>query len=286
MLTPSLIKLVAISSVFLLVVSIGLRARVGATLQVLSDTDDRRKLFGALLAMFVGVPALAFLSVRFGDVPGPAAAALLAASISPIAPFLPRKQWKAGADPEWVTALQVAATVLSVLLAPLFLSLLGRAFGVAIDAPTGSMMTVLALTVLVPLFLGMLVQKAAPQAAARLSGLFGSVGTLLLAAVAVLILVGMWPALAAAAATQALPACLTLSIGGVLLGHTLAAGPRPDRTASAMAAVSRHPGVAIVLASAALGGTQAVLVANVLLFVLVATLVLAAYQFLLRRSDG
>ncbi len=285
MLTPSLIKFVAISSVFLLVVSIGLQARVGATLQVLSDAGDRRKLFGALLAMFVGVPALAFLVVRLGDLQGPAAAALLAASISPIAPFLPRKQWKVGGDPEWVTALQVTATILSVLLAPLFLALLNRAYGLSIEAPLGSMMTVLALTVLAPLLLGMLVQKASPGAASRLAGPVGLVGTILLAAVAILILAGMWPALAAAA-TQLLPASLVLSIGGVLLGHLLTAGPRSDRTASAMASVSRHPGVAIILASAALGGTQAVLVADVLFFVLVATAVLAAYQFLLRQAEA
>ena len=286
MLTPSLIKFVAISSVFLLVVSIGLQARVGATLQVLSDAGDRRKLFGALLAMFVGVPALAFLVVRLGDLQGPAAAALLAVSISPIAPFLPRKQWKVGGDPEWVTALQVTATILSVLLAPLFLALLNRAYGLSIEAPLGSMMTVLALTVLAPLLLGMLVQKASPGAASRLAGPVGLVGTILLAAVAILILAGMWPALAAAAATQLLPASLVLSIGGVMLGHLLTAGPRSDRTASAMASVSRHPGVAIILASAALGGTQAVLVADVLFFVLVATAVLAAYQFLLRQAEA
>ncbi|MFM8377339.1 MAG: hypothetical protein ACKN9P_14990, partial [Phenylobacterium sp.] len=261
-------------------------ARVGATLQVLSDTDDRRKLFGALLAMFVGVPALALFVVRAGDLPGPAAAALLAASISPIAPFLPRKQWKVGGDPEWVTALQVTATILSVVLAPLFLAIVNRIYGLSVEAPVASMLTVLCLTVLAPLALGMGIQTLSPQVASRLAGPLGLVGTLLLAAVAVLILVGMWPALLAGAAPPLLPACLVLSIVGVFLGHRLTSGPRSDRTASAMAAVSRHPGVAIILASAALGGTQAVLVADVLLFVLVATLVLAAYQFLLARLDG
>ena len=283
MLTPSLIKLVAISSVFLLVVSIGLQTRLGSTLRVLSDAGDRRRLFGALLAMFIGVPVLAYSAVRLADLPGPAAAALLAASISPIAPFLPRKQWKVGGDPEWVTALQVTATVLSVVLAPVFLALFNGIYGLRMEAPVASMMKVLALTVLVPLALGMAVQIVSPRTASRLTGPVGLFGTVLLAAVAVLILAGMWSALAAAAATSLLPAAVGLAVGGVLLGHILTAGPRSDRTASAMAAVSRHPGVAIILASAAVGGTQAVLVADVLLFVLVATLVLAVYQRLLAR---
>jgi hypothetical protein len=45
-----------------------------------------------------------------------------------------------------------------------------------------------------------------------------------------------------------------------------------------MAAVSRHPGVAIILASAALGGSPPALQGSVLLFLLVGTIVLAVYQ--------
>ena len=114
----------------------------------------------------------------------------------------------------------------------------------------------------------------------------GLAGTAILAAVALLILVGMWPALVAAASTPALPASLVVAISGVILGHVFVRGSVSDQVPSAQAAVSRHPGVALTLAGAALGGTQPELLANVLLFVLVATVVLAAYQFMVRSDTA
>ena len=285
MLTPSTIKLLAVSSVFLLVVSIGLQARFGSVFRVFSDAQDRQKILGALAAMFLAVPLVAYLAVRMG-VPGPTAGAvILALSIAPIAPILPRKQLKFGGDTDWVTAFQVTGTLLSLVLAPVYLGLLSRAFGLEMDAPMSSMMTILGMTVFVPLLVGMGLRQASPELASRLVRPLGLAGTVILAGVALLILVGMWPALVAAASTLALPVYLVVAISGVILGHLFVRGDVSDKVPSAQAAVSRHPGVALTLAGAALGGTQPELLANVLLFVLVAAVVLAAYQFMV-RSDA
>jgi BASS family bile acid:Na+ symporter len=285
MLTPSTIKLLAVSSVFLLVVSIGLQARFGSVFRVFSDAQDRQKILGALGAMFLAVPLVAYLAVRMG-VPGPTAGAvILALSIAPIAPILPRKQLKFGGDTDWVTAFQVTGTLLSLVLAPVYLGLLSRAFGLEMDAPMSSMMTILGITVFVPLLIGMGLRQASPELASRLVRPLGLAGTVILAGVALLILVGMWPALVAAASTLALPVYLVVAISGVILGHLFVKGDVSDKVPSAQAAVSRHPGVALTLAGAALGGTQPELLANLLLFVLVAAVVLAAYQFMV-RSDA
>jgi BASS family bile acid:Na+ symporter len=285
MLTPSTIKLLAVSSVFLLVVSIGLQARFGSVFRVFSDAQDRQKILGALAAMFLAVPLVAYLAVRMG-VPGPTAGAvILALSIAPIAPILPRKQLKFGGDTDWVTAFQVTGTLLSLVLAPVYLGLLSRAFGLEMDAPMSSMMTILGMTVFVTLLIGMGLRQASPELASRLVRPLGLAGTVILAGVALLILVGMWPALVAAASTLALPVYLVVAISGVILGHLFVRGDVSDKVPSAQAAVSRHPGVALTLAGAALGGTQPELLANVLLFVLVAAVVLAAYQFMV-RSDA
>jgi BASS family bile acid:Na+ symporter len=275
----------AVSSVFLLVVSIGLQARFGSVFRVFSDAQDRQKILGALAAMFLAVPLVAYLAVRMG-VPGPTAGAvILALSIAPIAPILPRKQLKFGGDTDWVTAFQVTGTLLSLVLAPVYLGLLSRAFGLEMDAPMSSMMTILGMTVFVPLLIGMGLRQASPELASRLVRPLGLAGTVILAGVALLILVGMWPALVAAASTLALPVYLVVAISGVIRGHLFVRGDVSDKVPSAQAAVSRHPGVALTLAGAALGGTQPELLANLLLFVLVAAVVLAAYQFMV-RSDA
>jgi len=275
----------AASSVFLLVVSIGLQARFGSVFRVFSDAQDRQKILGALAAMFLAVPLVAYLVVRMG-VPGPTAGAvILALSIAPIAPILPRKQLKFGGDTDWVTAFQVTGTLLSLVLAPVYLGLLSRAFGLEMDALMSSMMTILGMTVFVPLLVGMGLRQATPELASRLVRPLGLAGTIILAGVSLLILVGMWPALVAAASTPALPASLVVAISGVILGHLFVRGDVSDKVPSAEAAVSRHPGVALTLAGAALGETQPELLVNLLLFVLVAAVVLAAYQFLV-RSDA
>jgi len=280
MLTPSTIKLLAASSVFLLVVSIGLQARFGSIFRVFSDAQDRQKILSALAVMFLAVPLVAYLVVRLGA-PGPTAGAvILALSIAPIAPILPRKQLKFGGDTDWVTAFQVTGTLLSLVLAPLYLGLLSSAFGLEMDAPMSSMMTTLGMTVFVPLLIGMGLRQASPELASRLVRPLGLAGTVILAGVALLILVGMWPALVAAASTPALPASLVVAISGVILGHLFVRGDVSDKVPSAEAAVSRHPGVALTLAGAALGETQPELLVNLLLFVVVATVVLAAYQFM------
>ena len=277
--------MLAASSVFLLVVSIGLQARFGSVFRVFSDAQDRQKILGALAAMFLAVPLVAYLVVRMG-VPGPTAGAvILALSIAPIAPILPRKQLKFGGDTDWVTAFQVTGTLLSLVLAPVYLGLLSRAFGLEMDALMSSMMTILGMTVFVPLLVGMGLRQATPELASRLVRPLGLAGTIILAGVSLLILVGMWPALVAAASTPALPASLVVAISGVILGHLFVRGDVSDKVPSAEAAVSRHPGVALTLAGAALGETQPELLVNLLLFVLVAAVVLAAYQFLV-RSDA
>lgn len=280
MLTPSTIKLLAVSSVFLLVVSIGLQARFGSVFRVFSDAQDRQKILGALAAMFLAVPLVAYLAVRLG-VPGPTAGAvILALSIAPIAPILPRKQLKFGGDTDWVTAFQVTGTLLSLVLAPLYLGLFSSAFSPEMGSAMPAMMKLLGLTVFVPLLIGMGLRQVLPELASRLVRPLGLAGTIILAGVSLLILVGMWPALVAAASTPALPASLVVAISGVILGHLFVRGEVSDKVPSAEAAVSRHPGVALTLAGAALGETQPELLVNLLLFAVVATVVLAAYQFM------
>jgi BASS family bile acid:Na+ symporter len=285
MLTPSTIKLLAVSSVFLLVVSIGLQARFGSVFRVFSDAQDRQKILGALAAMFLAVPLVAYLVVLLG-VPGPTAGAvILAFSIAPIAPILPRKQLKFGGGTDWVTAFQVTGTLLSLALAPFYLApfYLGHfssAFSPEMGSAMPAMMKLLGQTVFVPLLIGMGLRQVLPELASRLVRPLGLAGTIILAGVSLLILVGMWPALVAAASTPALPASLVVAISGVILGHLFVRGDVSDKVPSAEAAVSRHPGVALTLAGAALGETQPELLVNLLLFVVVATVVLAAYQFM------
>lgn len=282
--TLTLIKLAAISSIFLLVVSVGLQARPRSTFRVFLDPADRRRTLGALCAMFVATPLLAYVLVRVIAPGQTAGAALLAISLAPMAPFLPRKQLKSGGDPDWVIALQVAATVLSIVLAPVYLSVLSSLFGLEIADPVSDMMQVLGLTVFAPLLVGMAVNVAAPDLAARLAAPLGLLGTAMLAAVVVLVLALLWPALLAAAMTPALPACLALAVGGVVFAHVLAGNSPTDRVSAAMAAVSRHPGVALVIAGAALGPPRPDLLATVLLFVIVGTGVLAVYQRIVRPT--
>ena len=57
--------------------------------------------------------------------------ALIALAVSPMPPILPRRQVKVGAGGDYAVGLQVLASLLSIVIAPIFIWLAGRLEGVA-----------------------------------------------------------------------------------------------------------------------------------------------------------
>lgn len=261
----TIVKLVVIAGIFLIVVSIGLRARPSDALALVREPELGAR---AMVAMFVAVPAFVLAITAFFPIDQALRAALLAISVSPMPPILPRKEIKAGADGDYTIGLQVLATLVSIAVVPFMLLAASAVFGVAGSFPALAMSKTLAITVGVPLAVGMVVGKYLPEHRDGLAGWAGKLGGVALAIGGAVILVTQIEMILALIGGGALMMTAAIIGFALLAGHLLGGPDEGNRSALAVAASARHPGVAITLATAVFPQHTGEIVAIVLLFLL------------------
>jgi len=106
--------------------------------------------------------------------------------------------------------------------------------------------------------------------------------TILLAAGVLPLLVHSAPAFRTLVGDGTLLVIVTFTVGALIMGHWLGGPERDNRTVLALSTASRHPGIAIAIATANFPDEKLVMPA-VLLFVLVSALVALPYVKLSRR---
>jgi bile acid:Na+ symporter, BASS family len=277
----TLIPLVIKISVALTVFVLGLQVRRD---DLVSLFRQPAKLPRALLAMDVIMPVVAVLLGLILD-PHPAVkVALVALSLSPVPPALPRRMLEAGGRAHHAFGLLAAAWVVAALVAPLALGIIGRIFGRDVNPSPIQVLQVFLITALLPLGCGMLVKRFLPDLAQRIAKPVSIVATaaLLIAFVAIVIIA--WPAIVSITGSGALVAFFAFVVIGLATGQLLG-GPDPaGRTALALSTSTRHPGVAMAVASANFPELELVLAA-VLVYMLVGMVVSIPYaKWRSRRS--
>jgi bile acid:Na+ symporter, BASS family len=246
------------------------------------------QLLRALLAMNVIVPLCAVtLVVLFSLRLHPAVKiALVALAISPVPPLLPKRALKAGGGASYTVGLLVAAAVLSIVFVPLALQLLGSVFGSAARIAPAPVARVVALTLLAPLGVGAVVRRVARGFAQKIEKSVSIAATALLVAGAVLALFTTMPAIVRLIGNGTLAAMVVLAVVGLTAGHLLG-GPDPDdRAVLALTTSSRHPGVAMVIASTNFPEQRNLILAAVLLYLVVNALVSMPYQVWAQRRHA
>ncbi len=199
-------------------------------------------------AMFIGVPLLAAFLVKASNAPISMKVAIILLAVAAVAPLLPRKLLKLGVGAGFADSLSAVTMVLAIPLVPLTVSTLGAMFGRQMVVPAVSVAKTLASTFLVPFAIGMALRamlgeraRAVGEWANTISNIaLGGIVVLLVAAQFGTILPLMW---------QSLLLIVTFAVGALLIGHVLG-GPDPrERTALAIATVTRHPGLALFMAT-------------------------------------
>lgn len=275
MTVEQLIRIAFLISIMLIVISFALQATWR------DATSLFRKpalLMRALLAMNVLMPIFAATLAGLFTFRPAIEIALVALSVSPVPPFLPRKQLTlvSEQDQEYVHGLLGATSLLSILLAPLTIVLIGLAFSRRVDIEPAKIARVVALTVLVPFALGLIINHLRPAFARQASPLAGKVGVLVLAVALVPVLIKMWPAMVALIGDGTLLAILAFVAVGLAVGHLLGGPVSDNRAVLALATAMRHPGVALVIASGTVEGNKLVAPA-LLLYLLVGTIATVPY---------
>jgi BASS family bile acid:Na+ symporter len=202
----------------------------------------------SILSMNIAMPVFATLLVLLFDLHPAIKVAIVALALSPVPPFLPRSQTKAGGLEAYVVSLLVITAVLSLIIVPLGSNILEQVFNIDSTIPVDKIAVSLGLTVALPLAAGMLVHDLFGSLAARLARPVSLGGLVLLVAVCIPVLFFEWGAIWSMIGNGTLVVLTIFAIVGVTVGHFLG-GPIPEnRVVLALATASRHPGVALIVA--------------------------------------
>lgn len=268
-----LVRTTILFSIVLLVFGLGLRAMPGDAISLFRAPA---LLLRSLLAMNVVVPLLAVVLAAMLDLHPAVKIALVTMAVSPVPPFLPGKQLKLVVREAYVYGLLVATALLAALLVPLTLAILDALFGRNMRIEPAEVARIVALTVLIPLALGIAVRYWSPGRAERLSSLASGLGTVLLVVAGVPLLVLVWPAAAALIGDGTVLAIILLTVLALAVGHFLGGPKGDDRTVLALVSATRHPAVALAIAHASFPDEK-LAPAAVLLYLIVSTVASAPY---------
>ncbi|MBZ9601224.1 bile acid:sodium symporter family protein [Phyllobacterium chamaecytisi] len=234
------------ASMFLIVFALGLRA----TFDDVTYLFRRPSLFvRSILSMNIIMLAIVVLLSLLFNLHPAIKIALVTLAVSPVPPVLPGKQEKAGGSASYTIGLLVATALVSIVLVPLSISLLGSSFNIDMHEPESAIASVVLISIIIPLVAGVVVRHFAPDLANRIERLISRFATLLLIVAVVPVLFIAWHAIWALIGNGIVIMLVLFTLIGVAVGHFLG-GPDPDdRTVLALATGTRHPGVAIAIAS-------------------------------------
>lgn len=271
----TILKLVVLLGVVLLVVAIGIRARLEEPLLLLRRPELA---FRAMVAMYVALPAFVLVLAWFIPLQAGVGAVLLGFAVSPVLPPWAKKGAAVGGQTDYVIGLQVLSSGVAILVVPLMIWIVYRVFGVETVLDPLAVELVLLVTVAAPLALGMGLARFRPGAAPRLATVADRVGGVVLAVGALAFVVVHGRAILGLIGQGTLVVTVAVVAFGLLVGH-MVGGPDPgNRRALASATVSRHPAIALLLASGAVPEHEATVTAMVLLYLVAALLFAIPYE--------
>ncbi len=278
---PHWVLYAAQAGVALAVLALGLSASVYDAAFVLRSP---KKLARAVLSMNVIVPLFTVAMVASFHPRRAVAVALVALAVSPIPPILPRRALRAGGGAAYTIGLLVAASLLAIAVVPLTVDLIAKAFERDISVSRSAIARVVAVSVLGPLAIGMLLHRLRPRFADRIARPTSIVGLVVVAIACVPLFAGALPEALRLIGDGTLIAIIAFNVVGLAVGHLLGGPAREERTVLALTTASRHPGVALVIATETFGEPKPV-VAALVLYLIVNALVALPYMRWRRRRE-
>jgi BASS family bile acid:Na+ symporter len=274
----SLIPLGLTLSIFLTVLSIGMQVAPADLRYVLSRPS---RLVRSLLAMSVLAPIIAVTVCKMFSLHPAVIVALVTLSTAPVGAMFSKAMLPLVAPdhPGYARGLFFASTVLSVILTPLAVEVIQMILGGEVHVRPLTVAEVVISSVLLPLGIGLAIGYWRPGTR-DWSPAIQKVSALVLLICLVLIVVGAWRLLVSVLREGTLVAIVIITLVGLAVGHFLGGPNEDDRTVLAFATVSRHPGVAIAVASLT---DQPLAPIGVLLAVLVSGLAVLPYKMWRKR---
>jgi BASS family bile acid:Na+ symporter len=176
-----------------------------------------------------------------------------------------------------VVGLLVAMSLLSVVLVPLSVVVLDAVFNRTAEVKPAAVAKIMLMSVIAPLLAGLLIRRFFPKSANASHAIILFAGILLVAASAVL-LYALWPMVQNYIGMGLVLMLAILVVLGLAVGHLLGGPLAGDRTSLALSTASRHPAVALAIATSGVLSDPKPELAVIILYLLVAIAVSFPYQ--------
>jgi BASS family bile acid:Na+ symporter len=268
-----LIKLGILLSVLLTVLGMGLAASWDDVTYLLRKPGLLARSF---LSMFVIMPVICVCAALYFHLPPAIKVALVALAISPVPPFVPKKELVFAGQRAYTISLLSLAAMLSIVFVPVVSSLFGQWFNHPAEVSAGKVAQIVGMTILIPLLVGIALRAWKPAFAARAAQPAGVAGLLLLVVCCVPIIIRLWPLVSSFFGDGTLVILALIALAGTAVGHLLGGPDAGHRKVLALSTSARHPAVAITIATSAYPEGKLALGA-VLLYVVVVTIVTVPY---------
>jgi BASS family bile acid:Na+ symporter len=175
---------------------------------------------------------------------------LIALAVSPVPPILPQRERQAGGHSAYAIGLMAMLALLSVVISPLAVQIMGWIFNRPLAIAPAAVARVAVMSVLAPLAAGAIVHAAVPKVAASIEKPVALLARVLLPLVVLILLVAAAPAMWELLGDGTLVAMILFQIIAFATGHLLG-GPDPHHSiVLALSTACRHPAIALTIAAA------------------------------------
>lgn len=240
------------------------------------------RLLKAVLAVNVIVPLAAGILISLFPLMPAVRLGIMVMAVSPVPPLVPGKELKTGGDKTYAFSLYTALVLLSIVIVPVTVAVVAQIYGRSVTLGPLAVARNVVTGALLPLLAGVLIHRAAPILSERLSPLIRKLAMILLILAVIPLLGFIWPGIQALIGNGTIIAMALTALIALTAGHLLGGPKSGDRGALAMAAATRHPGIALMIANAA--GADRLVTAAIVTFMLVGLIVAIPYQIWLKRT--
>jgi BASS family bile acid:Na+ symporter len=271
-------------SLFLVVLSFGLRAGLADIFYLFNRP---LKFLRAFLSIDVIMPVFTIILVKSFTLNPVIEVALVALSVSPVPPALSNKTLMAGGHESFMFGLLATVSLLAIIVIPMTIRLDDFVLEREINVPELAVMKLLITGILFPLLAGMLVRSFARNFADRYSGLIGKVGMVVLLLSVLPMMFALWSVMWSLTGNGTILALATFTVVGIVAGHVLGGPKHHSQAVLALTTSSRHPGIAISLATVNVGDSDTKLaVGAVVLYFLINVMITTPYLVWMAGRSG
>lgn len=270
--------------IMLLMLSLGMRMNSGSLLMLWRSPE---RLAGCIAAAFLAVPIGVYIIIQSLPLSIPVKVGLWVVSITPGAPMIYSAATRRGlSDPELAASFQVTTALLVIIFAPLWLELVNLLTRQQYGLSPLTLARFVVILQLIPILLGLMIYHYNPESSAKTSKTIEAIDRLLLFAIALVIIVFISPRiLRSLTGWQFLATALTAATA-VLAGHFFAGPSLISKVTIANANAQRNPGLALAIVGWNLPEQKPGAVLVVVVYVLTAAVVAAAYTGAVSRFSG